>query len=172
MLEVPLSRLQREASVEVDARVPADHAMWEGLGMEWVGPVDVHLGVSLAGSGEVIARGHVHGTLAQACRRCLEPLERAFDEDVTIVFVDEKGAEQEDVESGGTRVIGASVSELDLSGPVREEVFLAIEPYVVCHPECKGLCPGCGANLNEGTCSCSAEEADPRWDALRKLKEK
>ncbi len=172
MLEVPLGLLQREGSVEVDARVPADHAMWEGLGTAWAGPVDVHFQVSLAGSGEVIARGHVQGVLAQSCRRCLEPLERTFDGDITIVFVDEEESEEDDVDGGATRVIEPSASELDLSGPVREEVFLAIEPYVVCEPECKGLCPGCGTNLNEGTCSCSGEEADPRWDALRKLKEK
>lgn len=172
MLEVSLGLLQREGSVDVEARVPADHAMWEGLGTDWAGPVDVALEVSLAGSGEVIARGHVHGTLAQSCRRCLEPLEQGFDEDITIVFVDEEEAGEDEIEGGETRVIAPSASELDSSGPVREEVFLAIEPYVVCDPECKGLCPGCGTNLNEGTCSCSGEEADPRWDALRKLKEK
>ena len=171
MLEVSLGRLHREGSVEIDARVPPDDPMWEGMQPAWAGPVEVHFRVSSAGSGEVIARGRVHGALAQACRRCLEPLEREFDEELTLVFVDEEDIEEGD-DVGETHIIRPTDSKLDLSGAVREEVFLAVEPYVVCHPECKGLCPECGTNLNEGSCSCVRKEADPRWDALRKLKEK
>lgn len=169
MLEVPLGRLYREGSVVVDARIPHEDPLWVGMDPPWAAPVDASFRVSVAGTGEVIARGHVHGVLQQACRRCLEPLERTFDRDLTMVFVDEEGLEDKD---GSTRVIPSSDKELDLSRAVREEVFLAIEPYVVCSPECRGLCPGCGANLNEGSCTCERDELDPRWEALRKLKEK
>lgn len=146
--------------------------MWEGLGVAWAAPVDVQLRVSTAGTGEVVARGNVRGLLQRECRRCLEPVEQEFDEDITLVFVDEEEAEAEGDAGDDTHVIAARASELDLSRAVREDVFLAIEPYVVCDPECKGLCPKCGTNLNEGTCDCLDEESDPRWDALRKLKEK
>ncbi|MEX2466347.1 MAG: DUF177 domain-containing protein [Gemmatimonadota bacterium] len=138
----------------------------------WAAPVDAKFRVSVAGSGEVIARGHVHGLLQQACRRCLEPLESTFDGDLTLVFVDEEEVDEESEEDATTRVMLASDSKLDLSRAVREEVFLAIEPYVVCRPECRGMCPGCGTNLNDGECTCEGQELDPRWDALRKLKEK
>jgi uncharacterized protein len=74
-------------------------------------------------------------------------------------------------EDGDARVFEARAPKLDLSEPVREEVVLAIDPYVVCDPECKGLCPRCGANLNVEVCGCSFDEPDPRWDALRALKE-
>ena len=74
-------------------------------------------------------------------------------------------------EDGDARVLDARAPELDLSGPVREEVVLAVDPYVVCDPECRGLCPRCGANLNIEACGCSFHEPDPRWDALRALKE-
>ncbi|MGB1779712.1 MAG: DUF177 domain-containing protein, partial [Longimicrobiales bacterium] len=57
-----------------------------------------------------------------------------------------------------------------LSKAVREEMILAVNPYVVCEPECRGLCPKCGANLNEGACDCTDDEVDPRWAALRDLK--
>lgn len=171
MLQVSLGKLHREGSVEIDARVPPDDPMWEGMQPAWAKPVEAHFKVSSAGSGEIIARGRVQGALAQACRRCLEPLERTFDEELTLVFVDEEDIEEGD-DVGETHIIRPTDSKLDLSGAVREEVFLAVEPYVVCDPECKGLCPDCGTNLNEGSCSCVRDEADPRWDALRKLKEK
>lgn len=172
MLEVSLARLDREGSVAVDALVPPDDPMWAGMAHEWVGPVEVHLRVSAAGSGETVVRGKVRGALRQECRRCLEPLEREYDGELTMVFVDEEEVEAEDADSGELRIIPARASVLDLSHAVREETLLTIEPYVVCDPECKGLCPGCGTNLNTGSCTCSKDERDPRWDALRKLKEK
>lgn len=172
MLEVPLGRLQREGTVAIDARIPPDDPMWAGMTPSWATSVHASFQVSLAGSGEVFARGHVHGQLAQECRRCLEPLERMFDEDFTLVFVDEGEIEEEEEERGEAHVLQPTDSEVDLSGAIREEVFLSIEPYVVCDPECQGLCPGCGANLNERACTCSGRELDPRWEPLRKLKEK
>jgi uncharacterized protein len=172
MLEVSLGRLHREGSVVIDARIPSEDPMWAGMEQPWAGPVDVHFRVSVAGTGEVVARGHVHGMVRYECRRCLEPVERTYDADLTLVFVDEQESGEAEAGDGGLHVIRATDSVLDLSRAVREEVFLSVEPYVVCDPECKGLCPRCGTNLNEGTCSCGASELDPRWDALRKLKEK
>jgi len=169
MLRVDLGRLGREGSALVEARVPADDELWEGTRVAWNGPVDVRLRASFAGTGEVVVRGRVTGTLAQECRRCLDPLETDFDEEVTLVFVSSDSAAS--AQAGDEYVFGAAGAELDLSGAVREEVILAINPYVVCDPECKGLCPRCGADLNEGACGCTDEEADPRWEALRALKE-
>src|SRR6056297_1904906 len=126
MLEVSLSRLFREGTVVVDARIPPDDPMWAGMDPSWAAPVEASFKVSVAGSGEVIARGRVHGTLQQACRRCLDPLERAFDKDFTMVFVDEEEFDEETEEDGSTRLIASSDKELDLSRAVREEVFLAI----------------------------------------------
>jgi uncharacterized protein len=167
MLRVDLGRLGRDGSALVEARVPADDEMWEGCGILWNGPVDVRLRASFAGTGEVVVRGTVTGTLAQECRRCLDPLETDFDEAITVVFVSSESADP--AETGGEYVFGAAGAELDLSGAVREEVILAINPYVVCDPECRGLCPRCGADLNEGACGCTEQEADPRWEALRAL---
>ena len=48
--------------------------------------------------------------------------------------------------------------------------MLALPPNPLCRPDCKGLCPECGANLNEGMCACSRDEGDPRMAVLRGLK--
>lgn len=170
MLRVDLGRLGREGSALVEARVPADDELWQDTGIEWKGPVDVRLRASFAGSGEVVVRGAVKGVLAQVCRRCLDPLETPFDEEVTVVFVSSEVAHLS--EAGDEYVFGSAGADLDLSGAVREEVILAINQYVVCDPECQGLCPRCGADLNEGPCGCAEQEVDPRWEALRALKQK
>jgi uncharacterized protein len=52
---------------------------------------------------------------------------------------------------------------------IREELILAVPEYVLCREECRGLCPRCGKDLNEGPCACRPEP-DPRWAALEALK--
>ena len=91
-----------------------------------------------------------------------------MDSDLELLFAprDESAEEGDD----GVRRIPEDAGELDLKEAIREEVILSQTLLVLCDPDCKGLCPQCGVNLNEESCECSVEEADPRWDALRALK--
>lgn len=168
MLTVDLGQLDREGSIDVEANVSADDALWDEADLRWTRDVQVRLRATVAGTGEVVARGVVEGTLQQECRRCLRPVETGFRGDLTLVFVTD-GTEVED--DGGVYRLEPQGVELDLSSAVREEVVLAVNPYVVCDPDCQGLCPKCGTNLNEGSCECTEDEADPRWAALRSLKD-
>lgn len=60
---------------------------------------------------------------------------------------------------------------VDLTADIREDILLALPSYPLCEESCKGLCPHCGKNLNEGPCSCRPEPDDlGRWAALDKLK--
>jgi uncharacterized protein len=58
---------------------------------------------------------------------------------------------------------------VDLSGLVREAVVLSLPAQVVCSPECKGLCPQCGRDLNKSLCACTTVETDERWSKLKDL---
>jgi uncharacterized protein len=62
---------------------------------------------------------------------------------------------------------------IDLVAPVFEQIHLGLPAYPHCSPECKGLCAQCGANLNNGACTC---ETGPRPESpfagLAKLKKK
>ena len=170
MLRLDLARLAREGSVVVEGRIPPDDALWEGSGLEFAAPVEVRLRASWAGSGELVVRGTIGAPVQAECRRCLDPVRVDLDEEVTMVFASpETPGIEEDAE---TRKLDPRAGELDLSGPVREEVILAADPYVLCDPGCKGLCPRCGVNKNEETCTCVDEERDPRWDALEALKKR
>jgi uncharacterized protein len=169
MLKVDLGRVDREGSVLLEAQVPAEADLWRETGIEWGGPVEVRLRAAYAGSGEVVVRGSVEGMLAQECRRCLRPVTTKVKEEVTMVF--SADVTSEDSDEGDAYPLPER-GELDLSEALRGELILAANPYVVCNPECRGLCPRCGANLNEGACGCTAEEADPRWEALRALKDR
>lgn len=170
MLRVDLGQLRREGSLPVEARVPADDGLWKDSGLVWDDSVDVRLTASFAGTGELIVRGHAEGVLAQECRRCLQPVTTDVAEDLTLVFIADP--ESDEVSGGDAYPFEAAGVELDLGSAVREELILAVNPYVVCDLECRGLCPKCGANRNEDSCDCAEDEADPRWEALRVLKDK
>jgi uncharacterized protein len=76
-----------------------------------------------------------------------------------------------EIDEDSVRPIPKGVGELNLANVIREEVLLSVSPLALCKPDCKGLCPQCGINLNENRCECSHEESDPRWEALRELNE-
>ena len=58
---------------------------------------------------------------------------------------------------------------LDLAPLLREEAILALPMSALCRPDCAGLCPECGQNLNEGRCHCHTETVDPRFAILAQL---
>lgn len=55
---------------------------------------------------------------------------------------------------------------LDLTEAIRQYGLLAIPMKPLCREDCAGLCPTCGANLNEVSCTCSQPAKDPRWSRL------
>ena len=71
------------------------------------------------------------------------------------------GEAEEDVYSG---------KEIDLDPILREQLLLALPGYPVCKDDCKGLCPVCGANLNDRECGCDRHVPDPRWAGLKNVK--
>lgn len=60
--------------------------------------------------------------------------------------------------------------QLDLKQLTLEDIYLALPGKLLCKDDCKGLCPQCGANLNEGSCNCK-KPIDPRWEALLGLQD-
>lgn len=60
---------------------------------------------------------------------------------------------------------------LDMDEPLLEQIEMEFPVRFLCDEDCKGLCPKCGKDLNEGECGCVTEEVDPRLEPLRKLLE-
>ena len=59
---------------------------------------------------------------------------------------------------------------LEVSDWARDAVALALPDKILCRPECAGLCPECGKNLNEEPHTHEEEHGDPRWAALEALR--
>ena len=97
------------------------------------------------------------------CMRCLEPAELQFDVDSREVSVPGGGDELQ------SPYVGAE-DELDLEAWARDALALVLPAQLTCRPDCAGLCPECGANLNEEPGHRHESGPDQRWAKLSELK--
>ncbi len=124
---------------------------------------------------EYFCQGTVKATLTLECARCLEGYDCHLDSDTDFLC---RGAElpkesdEQVVDDEDYAYFTGNDFAVDISQFVRQALILAIDIKPVCREDCKGLCDGCGTNLNEADCKCSLDKIDPRWDALRDLKKK
>lgn len=58
---------------------------------------------------------------------------------------------------------------IDITEPLRESLLLAEPIQALCKEDCRGLCPVCGADLNDGDCGCDRVTVDPRLAALKQF---
>ena len=63
-----------------------------------------------------------------------------------------------------------SEEEINLSPYIREQVLLALPMRPLCDDDCRGLCAGCGADLNYEPCRCVSSVSDPRMALFRTMK--
>jgi uncharacterized protein len=125
--------------------------------------VPVHLQVSrTTGSGYAL-RIRFAATLSGPCMRCLSPATPTFEVEAREVSQPGEGDELESpyVQDG----------VLDLHSWVRDALALTLPAQVLCRPDCAGLCPECGADLNlAGPDHAHEREPDPRWAKLSELR--
>jgi uncharacterized protein len=168
MLSFDIRALESRA-VQVHDDLPATDPVWDAGDVR---PVDaVHVEGRLSGAGEdrFYFSGHLSGTVNLECRRCLTDVAVGVDEDVKFLFAPTGDPTAEDDPDVFTYDPGAR--ELDIRPAVREGWLLDVPAFAQCRPDCKGLCPTCGADRNTGACTCATEQTDPRWDALRKRRD-
>jgi uncharacterized protein len=117
-------------------------------------------------------------TLANlACGRCLArydlplaiPFTLTYARDLPPVAAEEDGAEIE-LSAEEMGLIPFSGEEFDLSETIQEQVILALPLQPLCRETCRGLCPQCGADLNEEPCLCQPRPLNDRFAALRDFK--
>jgi len=137
--------------------------------IEVAAPIDGNIKLSRTGR-SVLVRGALNTAIAGYCGRCLKPVISPID-----VQIDEEALPSIDIDTGLPVDVTAEPDalrlddhhELDLENSVRELISLAEPIAVLCRPDCRGLCPECGADLNEDPAHTHGdEEIDPRLAAL------
>jgi len=128
--------------------------------------------------GEIVNKGGYISLIATVsaeydaeCARCLKPLKRSFSVDLVRTVVDE-GELVNTTEDDGEDYIELTDGKLELEEAAIEQLMMEFPTKELCSEDCKGLCPKCGHDLNEGECGCVKKEIDPRLAILQKLLEK
>ena len=105
----------------------------------------------------------VTGKLHFLCDRCTKEYELDFRYPLDAMVTTDPAAEETD------ELILATDRHIDLAEQAAIVIGLFMPFKHLCKEDCKGLCPICGADRNEGDCGCTPDRHDPRWDSLRDL---
>lgn len=157
---------------EVPGRIFSIHEVYPALSVAPEHSFELRGRVSVSGQAVYRDRAvfldlRIQATAVQKCSRCLADVISPLDWEERLEFQPE--------ESGGLLEQEAFTYSL-------EDTELSLQPYIVgliggvlepkplCRPDCKGLCPVCGQDLNVGECACGARhEGDPRLRVLKEL---
>ncbi|AVX20938.1 uncharacterized protein SAMN02745885_00829 [Carboxydocella sporoproducens DSM 16521] len=137
--------------------------------LEFVKPVSVS-GTAAKVGRLIQVKGEIRTEIRRQCGRCLEPYTFPLEVPLEVEYlplheVAEGPAGQEDRDKF-TIFTGKAVF---LDTEIKAAMVLDLPISGLCQESCKGLCPKCGQNLNEGECQCPRGEIDPRLAVLQKL---
>lgn len=161
-LRLDVAELLRRPGASEPARLRA-HV--DGLRLELISvPGDIEIdarldsiveGIAVVGALDAVAEGE--------CARCLTAITFPVHADVEEAFAPDAGPDDE--------LYPIVREEIDLEPLIRDAIMLALPVNPVCRADCAGLCPVCGADRNTTACGHEMTTNDPRWDALRALRD-
>lgn len=110
---------------------------------------------------DYIVEGKVKTVLNLNCDLCLSAFETKLDFDLSEVYSETPDEDQE--------IWELSDKTIDLKPAVIANIMLNLPMQVLCSDDCKGLCPKCGHNLNDGDCGCDRGYVNPQFEKLLNL---
>jgi len=114
-------------------------------------------------------RGEWSVSVLRECDRCMGKFEWLIKGRAARSYSFEEQLDMDEDDRADIEVISPP-GTLNLIDVLREEVWLAWKPCVICKDSCKGLCQGCGVNLNHDGCKCKGDNSDHPFAALAKMK--
>jgi len=106
------------------------------------------------GDDRISLKGEVSARYATRCSRCLKPVALSVEgAEIDAVYAKQPDPDDPDL-------YGFEGHALDLEDAVRDAVLLEMPRRFLCREDCKGLCPRCGADLNQGACTCQEGLSD------------
>ena len=125
---------------------------------------DIRMEGSISNTGDVLLlQAKLSCEVHRTCGRCLKEFTGTNEAEVVEKFYP---AGTENIENDAF-VYDSDV--IDITEPLREGLLLAEPMQALCKPDCRGLCPVCGADLNDGDCGCDRSTVDPRLAALKQF---
>lgn len=117
----------------------------------------------------ILLDGKLETTVELTCVRCL----KRFNQDISSELHEAYSIPgfEENFEGFDDVYLIENESEINIEPALHSNLVVSIPANPVCNPDCRGICPRCGADLNEIQCNCHEDEIDPRLEVLKKLKD-
>jgi uncharacterized protein len=121
---------------------------------------------------DLVFEGNLSATLRAVCARCTEGFPVETERQFRFVLVPRAVGDmaESDLHADDLEFSEYQGDQVDLSPFIREQLLLALPTRPICRDDCRGLCPRCGANLNDEGCACPASTPDPRFAILNSVK--
>lgn len=143
---------------------------------EFVSPIKTRLRAIRVGD-IVEVEGSIETSVRLACGRCLNDFKTQLASRFALTYLRESPADTEkfdekeiELKADDMGLIYFREEEINLLDGIQEQVVMALPLQPLCQESCKGLCPICGANLNEGSCDCARTPFNPKLAALQNIK--
>lgn len=117
----------------------------------------------------ILLGGKINAKVELACSRCLKKFSFKIEAEVRETFAFPENMHLFEEEEAVKEI--SLDKTIDIEPSIREMIILSIPIKPLCDPECKGLCPVCGTDLNKGECTCKTEFVDERLKILKKLRD-
>ncbi len=165
-VRMDLRKVINHPGYSTSVQFETDVKLWEGSN-EWVHVLGEAVGTNMDGR-YVLVIGKAVGKVPLECSRCLVAFEQVLEapfEAQCAISTFHLLAEGLPVDEGEEVTAIFDANSADLWELVRQALVVNLPMQPLCRPECKGLCPSCGTNLNETRCDCRPPE-DLRWAGL------
>lgn len=109
-------------------------------------------------------KAEICSTAELLCDRCLSTFQHEIATKINLYFSNKLSRLEDDI-----KPLHLNNQMIDLSEEIRSAFVLSLPIKLLCTESCKGLCPTCGTNWNEVSCSCHSTNTDSRWNKLKEL---
>jgi len=168
-LDVKALKEKRGRQEHYDLNVYLPELDGDGDRISFAGPADIDIDLTNTGFC-ILLTGKIEVPVEMDCARCLTPFKCHVTTDIFETYYDKKKGPPK-TSDNDEEYIPFTGDDINIEPEVIKAVLLAIPIRALCDPECKGLCPQCGSNLNIETCTCRQENIDPRMAKLKELLE-
>lgn len=139
-----------EGGLALELELEAASLLGSPSGLSAAGPLKLGLEFSVGGS-RILLQGRARGAWTLSCSRCLADHRHDYSSELDETYP-------------------ATEKTIDVSEEVRQAVLLEIPSRSLCRPDCRGLCAGCGKNLNLGPCRCPSNPGQSPFSVLRRIR--
>lgn len=165
-------KLKKKADAE---SLPLLHALTRETPIGFVRPVEVDIHAHAMGE-QVAVRGGVKTMVRLTCSRCLTPFERELETDFSATAVPARPSATDpdlsaeiELSAEEIDVIPYEGDSIDLRDEIAQQIIMSLPFKPLCMETCRGLCSGCGVNLNQAACNCPPDETNSPFAVLKSL---